>query len=49
VEKNERQHRKKLMEDKWQMMKWLTQYIEENTERWRKEEKIRRIARGEDG
>ena len=47
LEKIDRQHRKKLMEEKWQMMKWMTQYIEQNTERWRKEEKIRRIAREE--
>ena len=43
----ERKHKKKILEEKWEMMKWLSQYIEDNTERWRREEKIRKIEREE--
>ena len=33
-EKRERKERKKQLEEKWAMARWLTQYIDENTERW---------------
>ena len=47
VEKMERKYKKKILEEKWEMMKWLSLYIEDNTERWRREEKIRKIEREE--
>ena len=40
----EREHKKKNLEEKW---KWLSQYVADNTERWRREEKIRKIEREE--
>ena len=33
----ERKQRKKMLEERWAMTRWITNYIDENTERWKKE------------
>ena len=34
-EKRERKQKKKLMEDRWAMARWISQYIDENCDRWK--------------
>ena len=33
--------KKRMMEERWAIAKWLTKYIDENTDRWKKEKKER--------
>ena len=42
VERVERRERKKQLEDRWSLMKWVTKYIEENEGNWKREELIRK-------
>ena len=46
--KNERAEKKKRKEKHWEMAKWLVEYIEENREIWRENEKEKEIKRRED-
>ena len=36
-ETNERKQKKKSLEERWAMIRWITRYIDENSERWSKE------------
>ena len=40
-EKRERQEKKKKLQERWAMARWITQYIDENEERWKKEKEER--------
>ena len=33
-EKQDKKVKKKMLEERWEMMKWLTRYIDENTDKW---------------
>jgi hypothetical protein len=38
-EKQDKKVKKKMIEERWKMMKWLTKYIDENTDKWAKQKK----------
>ena len=40
-EKADKKIKKKMLEERWAMTKWITAYIEENTSKWEKEKKER--------
>ena len=41
-EKKERNKKKRLLEKSWEMTRWLTRYIDENSNRWKKEKEERK-------
>ena len=41
VRKNERVDRKRKMEERWEIVRWLTSYIGENSDRWETEKRER--------
>ena len=40
-EKKERKLSKKMLEERWAMARWITHYIDENSERWKEERNFR--------
>ena len=38
-ERMDKKVKKKMLEERWEMMKWLTKYIDENTDKWNKQKK----------
>ena len=40
-ETKERRQKKKSLEERWAMTRWITRYIDENSERWKKEQQER--------
>ena len=42
VRKKERMDRKRRMEERWEIVLWLTDYIGENTDRWEVEKRLQR-------
>ena len=43
-EKKERKEKKRLLQERWAMARWVTQYIDENSERWEKEKTERKLT-----
>ena len=41
-EKTERKQNKKMMEERWAMARWISSYIDENTDRWKREKNMRK-------
>ena len=41
-EKKDRLQKKKILEDRWAMTKWITEYIDSNSEKWEKEKTERK-------
>ena len=35
----DRKIRKRMLEERWAMAKWVTSYIDENTDKWEREKK----------
>jgi hypothetical protein len=40
-EKKERKLNKKMLEERWAMARWITHYIDENSDRWKEERNVR--------
>ena len=40
--KESRLRKKKMMEERWEMLRWVTRYLEANNERWEKEREVRK-------
>jgi hypothetical protein len=40
-EKSDRKTKQKMLEKRWEMMRWITTYIDENSESWENEKKER--------
>ena len=40
-ERQDKKVKKKMLEERWEMTKWLTQYIDQNTEKWTRQKKER--------
>ena len=40
-EKKDKKIKKRMLEDRWEMAKWITKYIDENQDRWAEEKKER--------
>jgi hypothetical protein len=47
-EKRERKIKKKMLEERWEMTRWITRYIDENSEKWERESDWTRGYRNED-
>ena len=50
-EKKERQQKKRMLEERWAMARWVSTYIDENSDRWKKEKYARAMdekSRAED-
>ena len=41
MEKKERMLKKKKLEERWAMTRWISEYIDQNTERWKTEKQQR--------
>ena len=41
MEKKERMLKKKKLEERWDMTRWISEYIDQNTERWKTEKQQR--------
>ena len=46
-EKQERKEKKKQLEEKWEMLRWVTTYLEKNQARWEREKEERRMEQKE--
>ena len=42
-EKADKKIKKKMLEERWAMTKWITRYIDENADKWEKEKKEREL------
>ena len=40
-ERRERKQTKRMLEERWAMARWIVGYIDENTDRWKMEQKVR--------
>ena len=38
----ERKRKQKMLEEKWEMMRWITAFIDENQEEWESQKRLRR-------
>ena len=41
-EKRERKQKKRMLEERWAMARWITEYIDKNSERWKTEKEQRK-------